>query len=48
MMNRYEAVYDISVSLGAESIDYSGHPSYSRELIETTKDSGALELSKWC
>ena len=46
MMNKYEAIYDISVSLGAESIDYPGHPPYSRELIGRTKDSGALELSK--
>jgi arylformamidase len=46
MMNKYEAVYDISVSLGAESFDYPGHPPFSRELIGRTKDSGALELSK--
>jgi len=46
MMNRYEAVYDISVSLGAESIDYPGHPPFSWEPIGRTKGRGALELSK--
>jgi len=45
-MNRYEAIYDISVLLGAESIDYPGSLPYSRELIETTKDSAICELSK--
>lgn len=46
MMKKYEAVYDISVWLGAESFDYPGHPPYSRELIETARGRGALELSK--
>lgn len=45
-MNRYEAVYDISVWLGAESIDYPGHPPFSREPIGRTRGRGALELSK--
>ena len=46
MMKRYEAVYDISVLLGAESIDYPGTTPYSRELVETPKDSLVCELSK--
>ena len=46
MMKRCEAVYDISVWLGAESFDYPGHPPFSREPIATTKSRGALELSK--
>jgi len=45
-MNRYEAVYDISVWLGAESFDYPGHPPFSREPIATARGRGALELSK--
>ncbi len=35
---RYEAVYDISVLLGIEDIDYPGTPPYSRELICSLKD----------
>jgi len=46
MMNKYEAVYDISVSLGAESIDYPGAPPYSRELVSRKKERLPLELSK--
>jgi arylformamidase len=44
MMNRYGTIYDISVWLGAESIDYAGTTPYSREM--TMKDIGILELSK--
>lgn len=46
MMNRYEAIYDISVWLGAESIDYPGTIPFSREPIETAKDSAINENSK--
>ncbi len=46
MMNKYKAVYDISVWLGAESFDYPGHPPFSREPIGTARGRGALELSK--
>lgn len=46
MMNRYEAIYDISVSLGAESIDYPDTIPFSRELVEPAKDSAVHELSK--
>lgn len=42
----YEAVYDISVLLGAESIDYPGDTPYSRELIWTINESGICDLSK--
>jgi arylformamidase len=46
MMNKYKAVYDISIWLGAESFDYPGHPPFSREPIGRAGDSGALELSR--
>jgi arylformamidase len=39
-------VYDISVVLGEESIDYPGDTPYSRELIWTIKDTGICDLSK--
>jgi arylformamidase len=39
-------VYDISVVLGEESIDYPGDTPYSRELIGTIKDTGICDLSK--
>jgi arylformamidase len=41
-----QRVYDISVVLGEESIDYPGDTSYSRELIWTIKDTGICDLSK--
>jgi len=46
MMNRYGAIYDISVSLGADSIDYPDTIPFSRELVEPARDSAVLELSK--
>ena len=46
MMNRYGAIYDISVSLGAESVDYPDTVPCSRELAEPAKDSAVCELSK--
>jgi len=46
-MNKYEAIYDISVWLGTESIDYPGTPPFSRELIELPKDSAINKLSKF-
>jgi hypothetical protein len=45
-MERYKIVYDISVFLGEESIDYPGDTPYSRELIWTIKDSDIRDLSK--
>jgi len=45
-MKRYEAIYDISVSLGDESVDYPGAPLYSREFVSKTKEGEPLELSK--
>lgn len=38
-------VYDISVRLGDESIDYPGDTPYSRKLIETIGNTGTYELS---
>lgn len=43
---RYKSIYDISVRLGDESIDYPGDTPYSRELIWTIKESGICDLSK--
>ena len=43
---RYKTIYDISVSLGEESIDYPGDTPFSRELLWTIKDSGICDLSK--
>ena len=45
-MMKYETVYDISVRLGDESIDYPGDTPYSRELIWNIKDSNICDLSK--
>lgn len=45
-MMKYENIYDISVRLGDESIDYPGDTPYFRELIWTIKDSGICDLSK--
>ena len=43
---KYKRIYDISVALGSESIDYPGDTPYSRDLIWSIKDSGICELSK--
>lgn len=43
---RYETVYDISVLLGTESIDYPGDTPYSRDLMLTIEDSGISNVSK--
>ncbi len=43
---KYNKVYDISVALGTESIDYPGDTPYARDLIWTIKDSGICDLSK--
>jgi len=43
---RYETVYDISVLLGEESIDYPGDTRYSRERMCTIKEGGPYELSR--
>jgi len=45
-MESYNRVYDISVLLGEESIDYPQDTPYSRELIWTIQDSGICDLSK--
>ena len=45
-MIQYRTIYDISVLLGEESIDYPGDTPFSRELIKTIKDSGICDLSK--
>jgi arylformamidase len=45
-MKRYEAIYDISVSLGDEAVDYPGTIPYSRELVYRIKDGQPLDVSK--
>jgi len=46
MMDTIEAIYDISVSLGAEAIDWPGVLPYSRELILRIEDGDVANLSK--
>lgn len=43
---RYEAVYDISVLLGVEDIDYPSTPPYSRDLIYSLKNGDTSNLSR--
>lgn len=45
-MIQYDNVYDISVQLGIESIDYPNDTPYTRELIWTIQQSGVCDLSK--
>ena len=45
-MIEYKTIYDISVMLGEESIDYPGDTPYSRELLSTIEENGIFELSK--
>ncbi len=45
-MIEYSNLYDISVMLGEESIDYPGDTPYSRNLIWTIADSGICDLSR--
>ncbi|MFZ5570307.1 MAG: cyclase family protein [Thermodesulfobacteriota bacterium] len=42
---KYKTIYDISVPLGAGSIDYPGDVPYSRKSISTIRNGGACELS---
>lgn len=46
MMGSYKEVYDISVLLGKESIDWPGNPPYSRELILKIEAGDFCNLSK--
>jgi len=45
-MGSYKEVYDISVLLGEESIDWPGNPPYARELILKIEDGDFCNLSK--
>jgi arylformamidase len=45
-MIEYKTIYDISVMLGEESIDYPGDTPYSRESLSTMQEGGVYELSK--
>ncbi|MFC1885612.1 cyclase family protein, partial [Thermodesulfobacteriota bacterium] len=45
-MIEYQTVYDISVCLGEESIDYPGDAPYSRKWVETIAQNGVCNLSK--
>lgn len=46
MIGKYEFIYDISVALGAESIDHPTIPKYSRELVLKLKDGQHCNLSR--
>jgi len=43
---KFDVVYDISVSLGEESIDYPGTTPYSREVVMKKEDGEAYNISK--
>jgi arylformamidase len=45
-MIEYKTIYDISVVLGEESINFPGDTPYSRELLSTMEGGGVCELSK--
>ena len=45
-MGKYEAVYDISVTLGTEAIDYPDTPQYSQEFVMKIADGDIANLSK--
>lgn len=42
----FQKLYDISVSLGEEAIDWPGNPPYSRELISKKEDGEQWNVSK--
>ena len=46
MIGKYEFIYDISVALGAESIDHPTIPKYSRELVLKLIDGQHCNLSR--
>jgi len=46
MAGAFENIYDISVTLGEESIVYPGDTPFSRDSIWTIKESGICDLSK--
>lgn len=46
MIKNYQEIYDISVSMGAEDIDWPGNPSYSRELIAKLANGDICNLSQ--
>jgi len=46
LIPKFEVVYDISVSLGEESIDYPGTPPYSRELVAKKEDGDFCNISR--
>jgi len=45
-MKAFNAVYDISVLLGVESITYPGDPPYRRELVSAIGKGGVCDVSK--
>ncbi|MBN1862411.1 MAG: cyclase family protein [Dehalococcoidales bacterium] len=46
MMQSPKEIYDISVSLGDEAIDWPGNPPYNRELISRIADGAYCDLSQ--
>jgi len=45
-MKDLEVIYDISIPLGAGSVDWPGLPPYSRELVSEMKRGGPADISK--
>ena len=46
MTESYKKVYDISISLGDESIDWPGNPPYAREMVSQIANGAYCDLSK--
>jgi len=45
-MERYEVIYDISVTLGRQAIDWPGNPPYQRKLVKRMKDGDLCDTSQ--
>jgi arylformamidase len=45
-MIAYDTIYDISVLMGEESIDYPGDTPYSHRFVSTLEENGVFKLSK--
>ena len=45
-MTDIEAIYDISIPLGAGAVDWPGFPPYSRELVSEMNAGGPADVSK--
>jgi arylformamidase len=45
-MKKYQEIYDITVFLGGEAVNWPGNPPYHRELVSKIEDGERLNLSK--